>query len=247
MPSLMHVEFDQLRGEVSAGGVAVSCSPTGHRGALRLGGASGPLVAPVTFGERTVVAADALTAPQRRASLCGGLRLRATIEVGAGQAPPMELLDCVVLALAGADDERAPSFADTALSVLRATGGELSSLLDAPAREVDRLAVALLCEPEELRTGLGDDALSLEAVRDRLADALLFRAAAAAGRGRGRASGVVVPFPATDEPALQTWEPEPEMPPAGDRFPARALGPVAPASGPAARGRAQRAGILGQA
>jgi hypothetical protein len=241
----MHVEFDQLRGEVSAGGVAVSCSPTGHRGALRVGGAFGPLVVPVTFGERTVVAADALAAPQRRASLCGGLRLHATIEVGAGPAPPMELLDCVVLALAGADDERAPSFADTALSVLRATGGELSSLLDAPAREVDRLAVALLCEPEELRTGLGDDALSLEAVRDRLADALLFRAAAAAGRRR--APGVVVPFPATDEPALQTWEPEPEMPPAGDRFPARALGPVAPASGPAARGRAQRAGILGQA
>jgi len=244
MPRIMHVEFDQLRGEVRAGGVAVPCSPTGHRGALRVGGAFGPLVAPVTFGERTVVAADALAAPQRRASLCGGLRLRATIEVGAGPAPPVELLDCVVLALAGADDERAPSFADTALSVLRATGGELSSLLDAPAREVDRLAVALLCEPEELRTGLGDDALSLGAVRDRLADALLFRAAAAAGRGR--APGVVVPFPATDEPVLPTWEPEPEMPPAGDRFPARVLGPVAPASGPAARGRAQRAGILRQ-
>jgi hypothetical protein len=242
----MHVEFDQLRGEVSAGGVTASCSPTGHRGALRVGGAFGPLVAPVTFGERTVVAADALAAPQRRASLCGGLRLRATIEVGAGPAPPVELLDCVVLALAGADDERAPSFADTALSVLRATGGELSSLLDAPAREVDRLAVALLCEPEELRTGLGDDTLELGAVRDRLADALLFRTAAAAAAGRDRAPGVVVPFPATDEPVLPTWEPEPEMPPAGDRFPARALGPVAPASGPATRDRAQRAGILGQ-
>jgi hypothetical protein len=232
----MHVEFDQLRGEVSAGGVTASCSPTGHRGALRVGGAFGPLVAPVTFGERTVVAADALAAPQGRASLCGGLRLRATIEVGAGPAPPVELLDCVVLALAGADDERAPSFADTALSVLRATGGELSSLLDAPAREVDRLSIALVGDDVDDEDAVwpepAPEAPALAAVRDRLAEALLVRAAAPAGRTR--TSSVVVPFPATHHPSVQTWEPEPEMPPVGRRPPAHTLGPVAPAHEPAA-------------
>jgi hypothetical protein len=236
MPSLMHVQFDQLRGEVSAGGVAVPCSPTGHRGAVRVGGAFGPLVAPVTFGERTVVAADALAAPQRRASLCGGLRLRATIEAGAGPAPPAELLDCVVLALAGADDERAPSFADTALSVLRATGGELSSLLDAPAREVDRLSIALVGDDVDDEDAVwpepAPEAPALAAVRDRLAEALLVRAAAPAGRTR--TSSVVVPFPATHHPSVQTWEPEPEMPPVGRRPPAHTLGPVAPAHEPAA-------------
>ena len=66
---------------------------------------------------------------------------------------PVELLDCVVLALAGSDDERAPSFADSALGLLRATGGELSSLLDAPAREVDRLSIALLGDPEREEQG----------------------------------------------------------------------------------------------
>jgi hypothetical protein len=121
--------------------------------------------------------------------------------------------------------------------VLRATGGELSSLLDAPAREVDRLSIALVGEDEDDVGELWLDpvpeaALPLGDVRDRLADALLFRAAAPAGRGR--TPRVVVPFPATDDPSTQTWEPAPKMPPVGGRSPARTLGPVAPAREPAA-------------
>jgi hypothetical protein len=197
MVYVMHVEFDQVRGEVRAGGVAVACAPVGHSGELQLGEA-GPRLRPVTFGERSAAAADALAAPRRRASLCGALRLRATVAVGAGVEVPGELFDCVVLALAGADDERAPSFADAALGVLRVTGSELSSLLDAPAREVDRLSIALAGEHEddggELWFDRATPALPLGVVRDRLTDALLFRAAASAGRAR--APRAIVPFPA---------------------------------------------------
>jgi hypothetical protein len=236
MPSVRHVEFDQLRGEVRAGAAAAAYAPIGRSGELRLGGEAGPRLRPVTFGERSAAAADALAAPRQHASLCGALRLRATVEVGAGATLPGELFDCVVLALAGADDERAPSFADTALSVLRATGGELTSLLDAPAHEVDRLSIALVGDDVDDEDAVwpepAPEAPALAAVRDRLAEALLVRAAAPAGRTR--TSSVVVPFPATHHPSVQTWEPEPEMPPVGRRPPAHTLGPVAPAHEPAA-------------
>jgi hypothetical protein len=236
MPSVRHVAFDQVRAEVRAAGATAAYAPIGRRGELRLGGEAGPRLRPVTFGERSAAAADALAAPRQRASLCGALRLRATVEVGAGATLPVELFDCVVLALAGADDERAPSFADTALSVLHATGGELTSLLDAPAREVDRLSIALVGDDVDEGDALwpepAPDALALADVRDRLADALLMRAAAPAERSR--TPSVVVPFPATHDPSAQTWGPEPDVPPVGRRPPARTLGPVAPAHEPAA-------------
>jgi hypothetical protein len=236
MAPVRHVAFDQLCGEVRAGGAAATYAPIGRSGELRLGGEAGPRLRPVTFGERSAAAADALAAPRPRASLCGALRLRATVEVGAGATLPGKLFDCVVLALAGADDERAPSFADTALSVLRATGGELTSLLDAPAREVDRLSIALVGDDvddgDDVWLEPARDPLALAAVRDGLADALLMRAAAPAGRTR--TSSVVVPFPATHHPSAHTWEPEPDVPPVGRRPPARTLGPVAPAHEPAA-------------
>jgi hypothetical protein len=240
MGSVRHVEFDELRGEVRAGAASATYAPIGRGGELRIGGEAGPRLRPVTFGERSAAAADALGAPRPRASLCGALRLRATVEVGAGARVASELFDCVVLALAGADDERAPSFADTALSVLRATGGELTSLLDAPAREVDRLSIALVgddIDDDALWPEPAPEALAPAVARDRLADALLMRAAAPAGRTR---TSNVVPFPATHDPPVQTWEPEPEMPPVGRRPPARTLGPVAPAREPGRRGRAQR-------
>jgi hypothetical protein len=218
MPT-MHVEFDSLRAQVRAGGVAAPYAASGHRGEVRLGGDAGPLMRPVTFGERSAAAGDALTATSPRSALCGALRLRATVEVGAGATLPAELLDCVVLAMAGADDERAPSFADSALIVLRETGGELTSVLDAPAREVDRLAIALHGEAGDVLGGPAVPALTLAGVRDLLAAMLLFRAAAPARRTAP--SAVVVPFPHRDEPAVQTWDPAPELPPAGGRSRAR--------------------------
>lgn len=227
----MHVEFDQLHGEVRAGGVAATWAPNGSRGEVRLGGPAGPVMRPVTFAERTVAAADALAAGLPGPSLCEALRQRATVEAGADREVPSELVDCVVLALAGADDERAPSFAETAIRVLRATRGELSSLLDAPAREVDRLAAALLGEPAEL-PGPDTEALPVAAVRDLLAGALLFRAAGPAAREG--APGVLIPFPSPEAAAPQTWDPVPDQPPTGATVPARPLGPVALAPAPAA-------------
>ncbi|HSD76934.1 MAG TPA: hypothetical protein VLA98_06000, partial [Solirubrobacteraceae bacterium] len=155
----MLVEFDDVRGEVRAGGASATCAPRGRGGDVLLGGPDGPLVGPVTFGERSAAAAAALAAADPRPALCAALRARATRRAGTRSGAVAEaLLDCVVLALAGSDDDRAPAFADAALDVLRATGGELGSLLDAPAREVDRLWIAIAGERAgDLSAVAGDD------------------------------------------------------------------------------------------
>jgi hypothetical protein len=185
----MRIEFDDLRAEVRAGDVRAECRPAGPSGAVRVGGGRGPVLRPVTFGERSAAAAAALPGPEQRERLCASLTAMATVTAGTlGD----DLRAIVVLALAGADDERAPSFADTALQVMGATGGDLGSLLDAPAREVDRLAIAV--EDQQAAAGrgtggwtrveFGGRAPSLAELRERLADRLLVRAAApASGRG----------------------------------------------------------------
>ena len=187
----MHVEFDDVRGEVRAGGVAVRCTPAGRAGEVRLGGDDGPVLAPVSFGERSAAAGEALRSARSREHLCGGLRARALRSPGLDPDVPAELVDCVVLALAGSDDDGvSPSFADAALGVLRATGGELSSLLDAPAREVDRLSAALITgagagvDDGWTRMVLAPAEPSLGEIRDRLADALVLRADAPAREDR---------------------------------------------------------------
>src|SRR5829696_2504206 len=138
----MHVEFDELGGVVRAGGASAPWAPRGPGGELRVGPGEGVRVRAVTFGERSAAAADALHAATPRRALWSGLRARGVVGGDVGSVDEA-LLDCVVLALAGSDEDAAPPFADAALDVLRATGGELASLLDAPAREVDRLWIAL--------------------------------------------------------------------------------------------------------
>src|SRR5262245_13949456 len=164
----MYVEFDEERGEVRAGGARTVFASACRAGELRLGGASGPVVRPLSFGERGRVGAAALTAADPEEALCAGLR-RTALEHGSGV--DQGLLDVVLLALAGGDEEGAPPFAETALLVLRSTGGELASLLSAPALEVDRLAVALSAGGDDgwTRVAFAPSADGLAAVRSRLA------------------------------------------------------------------------------
>src|SRR3954462_6163905 len=135
----MKVTFDDPVGFVRAGTACAPCLAAGADGSVRVGGA---LVRPVTFGERSVSAATALRASDPTGALCAALRARAVAEPAA---EPLDaaLLDCVVLALAGSEEEDAPSFADVALASARAAGGDLASVLGAPAREIDVLWAAL--------------------------------------------------------------------------------------------------------
>jgi hypothetical protein len=221
----MRIEFDDLRGEVRAGDHRAECRRAGPPGAVRVGGDEGPVLRPVTFGERSAAAAAALPAPEPRDRLCAALTAMATVSKG-----PLDddLRALVVLALAGADDERAPSFADTALRVLAATGGDLGSLLDAPALEVDRLAIAV--QEQEVaaaaaaetggwtRVEFGGPAPSLAELRRRLADHLLARAAAPA-------SGRAPEEPASPPPGA---EPPEDADPADAGRPARVRAPDGP-------------------
>jgi hypothetical protein len=176
----MYVEFDDERGEVRAGGARTAFASAGRAGELRLGGRSGPIVRPVSFGERGRAGAAALTATDPEEALCAALR-RAALAPGSGVDP--ELIDVVLLALAGGDEEGAPPFAEAALLVLRSTGGELASLLSAPAIEVDRLATALSAGGDDgwTRVAFAPVADELAAVRSHLAGALLARAAPVEG------------------------------------------------------------------
>lgn len=235
----MGVEFDQASGEVRACGLRAPCVADGPGAAVRLGGPGGPLLRPVTFGERSSAAGDALTAGagRGRAALRRALRERSTVEPGVLEdgTPAARLLDCVVLALAGAEREGAPPFADAALAVMCATGTTMPALLDAPAREVDRLAGAgggkdggwtrfvLAGEPA------GEP--SVEELCDRLADALLARAESAPAGSAG-------------EPAAPLESAAPAPRPAGapraSRPPRAPRASRAPAAGVVAAGEAAR-------
>jgi hypothetical protein len=166
---------------------AHAAGPGGER---RIGGADGPLVRPVTFGERLGVVARAARDESPPAAVAGGLLVTALLEPGAGawSEDVERRAEIVVLALAGAEAE-APPFALTRALAVRA--GLDPRRVDAmAAAEVDRIAV------EAGRSGADADldraidatttfrrivlvdtpARGLDAIRDELADRLLRRA-----------------------------------------------------------------------
>ena len=197
----MYVEFDEQRGEVRAGGARAAYAPAGRDGEVRAGGT---VVRPVTFAERSRAVATARAASQPEATLYSALR---RVAVVGDTALDGDLLDVVVLALAGADVDGAPPFAETAVVVLRSTGGELRSLLTAPAIEVDRLAVALAPGDDDgwTRVAFGGAAPTVASVRERLAAALLGRAAVAVGEPGREPAGPA--DDATSPRALASAEP----------------------------------------
>lgn len=170
----MHVEFDDTRGEVRAAGARAPLAAAGRPGTVQVGGPGGPVLRPVTFAERSAAVAAALASTDPVDALCAALRTRATVRAGElGE----RMLDLVVLALAGAENEYAPSFAATAAAVVRATGARLDSVLAAPAREVDRLAGPAATAPDDGWTRVTFGPAAPDDLREDLARRLLRRAA----------------------------------------------------------------------
>jgi hypothetical protein len=170
------VRFEAHRGELILGETVVEARAAGPRGALRIGGADGPTLGPVTFGERTRAATRATSSSSPRDALCAALLHAATVVDGPGDRLVMET---AALWLAGAA-ELSPSFGDTALAVARGSGWDPSQIAEAEAADVDRLAATLGVAPAHrpwLRVIFGASAAEpLQALRDEMADTLLARA-----------------------------------------------------------------------
>jgi hypothetical protein len=130
------VVFNLAQGEaLIAGTIAIPVTEAGAHGELQTGG--GTILRPLTFGERSrSVGRSAISVP----ALCQGILQ--TAQVRAGGDPP-QILEVLALALAGADQEPVPPFAESVLRVARATGWSFAQIYDAEAAEIDRLAVYL--------------------------------------------------------------------------------------------------------
>lgn len=169
------VVIDSAGGRAFIGGTAVPVRESGIRGELRIGGAGGPLLRPLSFGERSRLAAWALGTPETLPDFCRGVLRAATVEPGTCDLGVQEIL---ALFLAGAGED-APPFAEAALSVARAAGWEFEQVYRAEAAEVDRLAVYLGGRPADsgwTRIVFAASDGGIEAIRRELAERLLKRA-----------------------------------------------------------------------
>ncbi|WP_437569802.1 hypothetical protein [Sorangium sp. So ce542] len=135
------IVIDAAGGRARIGRTEIAIAQAGTRGELRVGGASGPVLRPLTFGERTRLCARAAACPSPRDALCGAL-LGAALGGLAVAPEDRAALEVLALALAGAE-EPAPSFVDTTVLVARATGWDPAQLYDVEAAEIDRIAARL--------------------------------------------------------------------------------------------------------
>jgi len=133
-----NVEVDWGRGEALVGGVVVAISPVGE-GAIRVGGATGVVLRPLTFLERTQITVESSLVEEPREALCAGVLQRAIVKEGEGDHQIQEVL---ALFLAGADQD-APGFAETEWLVMRSLGWSWTQVAEMPALEIDQLALRL--------------------------------------------------------------------------------------------------------
>ena len=171
------VTIDAFRGEARLGRTTIPVAVAGVRGELRVGGAEGPTLRPLTFGERDRAAADAAMSSDAREELSSAIVAAATVRPGTGD-PIVHVIVALVLAGAGIDD--APAFSECALRIAQATGWDYRQLADGEAASIDRLALSLhRSEPEARwnRLVLAEDpAEELNSIRAELIDNLLRRA-----------------------------------------------------------------------
>jgi hypothetical protein len=184
------VVIDTASGQALIGSILVPVRETGNHGELQVAGPSGPILRPLTFGERTRLVTRAAVLPAALDSLCAGVLQAAIMQQGQAEHIVQEIL---ALTLAGAEQE-APSFAETALRVARAAGWELSQLFAAEAAEVDRLAIYLGGHLQDFgwtRVIFGRSEDTLESIRQELGERLLQRAASygEAIEAKGQATG----------------------------------------------------------
>src|SRR5207248_2093411 len=126
------VVADPANGIAVVAGTAIAMARPDPQGAVRFGGASGALLRPMTFAERTNVVSAAAAAASPRDATAAAILTVATVERGEGDRAMLEVL---AMWLAGADWD-APSFAETTLLVARAAGWSPAQLFAAPAMEV---------------------------------------------------------------------------------------------------------------
>lgn len=173
----MRAVFDALRGEALIGNLQIRIADAGPNGELRVGGESGPILRPISFGQRQQIAARAVPALQPVDAVAAGVLQAATVETGSAEPA---LLEIIALALAGAD-QPGTSFAETAQQLTRATGWQLMEILDAPAAEVDRLAHSLAPSADDgwtrIQFGSTDPSDEALAIRKEYAENLLQRVA----------------------------------------------------------------------
>lgn len=191
----LDARIEVARGELVIGPLVVPMTPDGAAGEWRVGGASGPLLRSLRYGERTRLAALAAASDDPRGAVAAAIARVATVSDGVVDDVVREV---AALILSGARDAGA-SFGQALLRVGRAGGWDLTQLMDAPADEVDRLA-RMLGEPPDRQVRLaanpttathqhdsegggwnrlvfddGSGTSSANAIRDMLADNLLAR------------------------------------------------------------------------
>jgi hypothetical protein len=177
MATSLPIRIDGAAGEAWFGARCFAIATVGTHGELQLGGADGPTLRPITFGERRQIVARARVAAQPRAYLCAGILHAATVKPGLAEHDEQVVL---ALTLAGGDEAEVP-FMQAAAVVTRATGWEDARLAATEALEVDRWARQLVDSPASegwiryvLTADLGDDLGSFVA---ELADNMLNRGA----------------------------------------------------------------------
>ena len=152
----------------------------GAHGEMQIGGAFGPILRPLSYGERTRVVQRAAGSRHTIDNVCSAVLRAALVQAGECERLIAEIL---ALALAGAERD-APSFAETALAVARAAVWSIRQINEAEADEIDRLAMALggtaapRADDGWHRIVFADDAAatSLAGVRHDLSERLLTRA-----------------------------------------------------------------------
>ena len=171
------VTIDAFRGEARLGRTIVPVAVAGVRGELRVGGAEGPTLRPLTFGERDRAAALAAMSSDAREELSAAIVAAATVRLGTGDPVVHEI---VALVLAGAGIEDAPAFCECALRIAQATGWDYRQVADSEAANIDRLALSLHRSESEARWNrlafAEDPAEELDSIRAELIDNLLRRA-----------------------------------------------------------------------
>lgn len=190
------VVIDTASGQALIGDTLVPVREAGSHGELQVGGSHGPILRPLTFGERSRVVTRAVGSPAALDILCAGMLQVALVQPGEADRFVQEIL---ALQLAGADQD-APPFAETVLQVARTAGWELQQVYDAEAAEVDRLAIYLGGQPPDsgwTQIVFASSVATLTSVRQELAEQLLRRAKSFAETPEEQQAFPMVTAPAT--------------------------------------------------
>ncbi len=219
------VRLDPVRGVARLGDFEVPVVAVGSDGALQVGGAGGHVLRPITFGERSRLAAAALGQSGPREAICSAILEAATVERGFADRTVLEILAAW---LAGAGSVELP-FAEAARLVAQGFGWGPAQLAATAAAEVDRLAGYLAgSRPDGGWNRIVIDQhepKGLALIRAELADDLL-RRAAARSRVEPRSQPDLAELEnAGDPPAVRYRH---RTSPGGDRGPGRGPGESEP-------------------